>query len=42
VPIGPVIASIHEKRAALQMEIKAMAPGAEIRALGHRRLRNRL
>ena len=42
VPMGPVIASIHEKRAALQTEIRAMAPGAEIRALGYRRLRNRL
>ena len=26
VPMGPVIASIHEKRAALQARIKAMAP----------------
>jgi monovalent cation:H+ antiporter-2, CPA2 family len=42
VPIGPVIASIHDKRAALQTEIKAMAPKAQIRALGRRRLRDRL
>ena len=42
VPIGPVIASIHDKRAALQAEIKAMAPKAQIRALGRRRLRDRL
>jgi CPA2 family monovalent cation:H+ antiporter-2 len=41
-PIGPVIASIHDKRAALQAEIKAMAPKAQIRALGRRRLRDRL
>jgi monovalent cation:H+ antiporter-2, CPA2 family len=42
VPMGPVIASIHEKRAALQSAIKAMAPEAQIRALGRRRLRDRL
>ncbi|MBV8118672.1 MAG: cation:proton antiporter, partial [Alphaproteobacteria bacterium] len=36
VPIGPVIASIHEKRASLQAIIKAMAPDAEVRALGRR------
>jgi len=42
VPMGPVIASIHEKRAALQAEIKAMAPQAEVRMLGRRRLRDRL
>jgi CPA2 family monovalent cation:H+ antiporter-2 len=41
VPIGPVIASIHEKRAALQAQIKAMAPEAEVRMLGRRRLRDR-
>lgn len=40
VPMGPVIASIHEKRAALQAEIKAMAPTARIRPLGRRRLRD--
>jgi monovalent cation:H+ antiporter-2, CPA2 family len=42
VPMGPVIASIHEKRAALQDRIKAMAPEAEVRMLGRRRLRDRL
>ena len=42
VPMGPVIASIHEKRAALQAGIKAMAPKAEVRMLGRRRLRDRL
>ena len=42
VPIGPVIASIHEKRAALQAGIKAMAPEADVRMLGRRRLRDRL
>jgi CPA2 family monovalent cation:H+ antiporter-2 len=40
IPMGPVIASIHEKRAELQARIKAMAPGAEIRPLGRRRLRD--
>jgi CPA2 family monovalent cation:H+ antiporter-2 len=42
VAMGPVIASIHEKRAALQAAIKASAPGAEVRTLGRRRLRDRL
>jgi len=42
VPMGPVIASIHERRAELQAEIKAMAPQAEIRPLGRRRLRDML
>jgi monovalent cation:H+ antiporter-2, CPA2 family len=42
IPMGPVIASIHEKRAGLQAEIRAMAPGAQVRALGRRRLRDRL
>jgi monovalent cation:H+ antiporter-2, CPA2 family len=42
IPMGPVIASIHEKRAALQAEIRAMAPGAQVRMLGRRRLRDRL
>jgi monovalent cation:H+ antiporter-2, CPA2 family len=41
VPMGPVIASIHEKRAALQAGIKAMAPEADVRRLGRRRLRDR-
>lgn len=42
VAMGPVIASIHEKRAEMQAAIKAMAPQAEIRTLGRRRLRDRL
>jgi monovalent cation:H+ antiporter-2, CPA2 family len=42
VPMGPVIASIHEKRAALQAEIRSMAPAAQIRTLGRQRLRDRL
>ncbi len=40
VPMGPVIASIHEKRAEFQASIKAMAPEAEVRQLGRRRLRD--
>lgn len=40
VPMGPVIASIHERRDALQASIKDMAPEAEIRRLGRRRLRD--
>jgi CPA2 family monovalent cation:H+ antiporter-2 len=42
VAMGPVIATIHERRAELQAEIKAMAPQAEIRARGRRRLRDML
>ena len=42
VAMGPVIASIHEKRAALQAAIREMAPDADIRTLGRRRLRDRL
>jgi len=42
VPMGPVIASIHEQRAALQAVIKAKAPDAEVRTFGRRRLRDRL
>ena len=42
VPMGPVIASIHEKRAALQDAIKEMVPEAQVRTLGRRRLRDRL
>jgi CPA2 family monovalent cation:H+ antiporter-2 len=42
VPMGPVIAAIHERRAELQAEIKAMAPEAEVRARGRRRLRDTL
>jgi CPA2 family monovalent cation:H+ antiporter-2 len=40
VPMGPVIASIHERRDELQASIKAMAPAAEVRALGRRRMRD--
>ena len=39
VPMGPVIASIHDKRDELQAAIKAMAPDAEVRMLGRSRLR---
>jgi CPA2 family monovalent cation:H+ antiporter-2 len=42
IAMGPVIASIHEKRAELQAQVRAMAPEAEIRALGRRRLRDAL
>src|SRR5262249_59446222 len=38
VPMGPVIASIHDKRDELQESIKAMAPDAEVRMLGRNRL----
>jgi CPA2 family monovalent cation:H+ antiporter-2 len=41
VAMGPVIASIHAKRAELQAAIRIMAPGVEIRSLGRRRLRDR-
>lgn len=40
--MGPVIATIHERRAELQAEIKAMAPQAEVRVRGRRRLRDML
>jgi monovalent cation:H+ antiporter-2, CPA2 family len=42
VAMGPVIATIHEKRAEMQAQIKAMAPEAQIRPLGRRRLRDSL
>ena len=42
IPMGPVIASIHEKRAEIQAKIKTLAPLAEIRPLGRRRLRDAL
>ena len=41
-PMGPVIATIHEKRAEIQAQIKAMAPDAAVRQLGRRRLRDML
>jgi len=40
VPMGPVIASIHEKRAEFQRQVRANAPGVEFRTLGRRRLRD--
>ncbi|MBO0711971.1 MAG: cation:proton antiporter [Acetobacteraceae bacterium] len=40
VPAGPVIASIHDKRAEIQAGIRTMAPEAPIRRLGARRLRD--
>jgi CPA2 family monovalent cation:H+ antiporter-2 len=39
-PMGPVIASIHEKRSQLRAEIMAQAELAEAPALGRRRLRD--
>jgi CPA2 family monovalent cation:H+ antiporter-2 len=42
VPMGPVIAAIHEHRAELQAQIKVMAPRAGVRARGRRRLRDTL
>ncbi len=42
IAMGPVIASIHEKRASLQSTIKAMAPDADIRPLGRTRMARRL
>jgi CPA2 family monovalent cation:H+ antiporter-2 len=42
VAMGPVIASIHEMRAEMQVAIKTMAPDAAVRTLGRRRLRDRL
>jgi CPA2 family monovalent cation:H+ antiporter-2 len=43
IPMGPVIASIHEKRSEFQRAMRAGAPaGREVRALGRRRLRDAL
>jgi CPA2 family monovalent cation:H+ antiporter-2 len=42
IPMGPVIASIHEKRAEFQRLVRADAPGADLRPLGRRRLRDAL
>ena len=39
VPMGPVIVSIHERRAAMQEEIKAMAPEATVVPRGRVRMR---
>jgi CPA2 family monovalent cation:H+ antiporter-2 len=38
VPMGPVLVSIHEKRAEFQAEIKARAPDAEVRLRGQARV----
>ena len=38
IPIGPVIASIHEKREEIQTAIKRLAPEAKLRPLGGQRL----
>jgi CPA2 family monovalent cation:H+ antiporter-2 len=40
VPMGPVIASIHQARDDARQQIRSMSPGAEIRPLGRRRLRD--
>ncbi len=40
IAMGPVIASIHQKREDIQRGIKAMAPRAEVRSFGQRRLRD--
>ena len=42
IPMGQVIVSIHEKRAELQDDIRAIAPEAEVRELGRYRLREAL
>ncbi len=40
VPMGPIIVSIHEHRAAYQAEVKSRAPEANIRPLGRARMRD--
>jgi CPA2 family monovalent cation:H+ antiporter-2 len=43
VAMGPILVSIHEKRAEFQDRIRAMSPdGVEIRDFGRRRLRDRI
>jgi monovalent cation:H+ antiporter-2, CPA2 family len=42
IPMGPVIASIHEKRAEFQRQVRADVAGADLRPLGRRRLRDTL
>jgi monovalent cation:H+ antiporter-2, CPA2 family len=42
VPMGPVIATIHEARADMQAQIRKIAPNASVRPLGRRRLRDLL
>jgi monovalent cation:H+ antiporter-2, CPA2 family len=41
IPMGPVIATIHEKRDKMQAQIRSMAPDATVRPLGRRRLSDR-
>lgn len=40
IPMGRVLVTIHEKRAEMQAQIKAMTPGTTVRTLGQRRLRD--
>ncbi len=40
VPMGPVIASIHDRRAQFRTEIQKLAPEAEVRPTGRRRVRD--
>jgi hypothetical protein len=42
IAMGPVIATIHEKRDAMRAEIRAMTPGATVRPPGRQRLSDRL
>ena len=42
IAMGPVIATIHQKREEMRTEIRSMAPGAEVRQLGRQRLSDRL
>jgi CPA2 family monovalent cation:H+ antiporter-2 len=41
VPMGPVIASIHDRRAQFRAEIQALAPGANVRSMRRRLVRER-
>lgn len=40
VPMGPVIASIHEKRAEFRGQVQNMAPDADVKILSRKRLRD--
>ncbi len=42
VPMGPVIASIHDRRASFRDEVQRLEPGAEVPARPRRRLREQL
>jgi CPA2 family monovalent cation:H+ antiporter-2 len=42
IPMGPVIATIHEKRDEMRAQIRAMTPGAAVRPLGRKRLSDHL